>query len=901
VYYAVSDGGREVAIKYLRDNPQVELRGVGHCINLKSPHLVSIFDVKKTSDGEYVIIMEYCSGPSLRDLLIAEPNGFEPQKAAFFVREIAKGLSYLHDRGIVHRDLKPGNIFYDDGYVKIGDYGLSKFISVSRHSGQTASVGTVHYMAPEIGSGNYSRGVDIYALGVMLYEMLLGKVPFEGSSMAEVLMKHLTTQPEVEDLPHPFGKVIRKALQKDPNDRYQSVDEMVEALLEVETVRDSLAGFSLKSLEGAVRRGGADRARSPMPSPNPPPGYARGFAQPVGRPGTPPPFAKPVPGALPKRVAKKMDRISRRLDAKMAKLAGRRPGKSPQPERPRTDQPSGEEAHPVRVAAVPALPRGVRRKRMLFTGLLSFGLAIGLGLLIGNLFGHEEAGIAAGVLVMGMAGGIVLSRGAIRWFGLEFEPKWPQRLVRAVCCAPLMAPGAVAATETTAFPDEAGLAIYLGLLVVAVFANWGRTMETASSGEMSFGCAIWKAFGAMICTGIIAAVMDEAPEEFVFISAGVAGAVALIVQASSWWLLGSSVPELRQTGGEIGDSEHFAGATPPPPPVDPCGAVCGPAFVGRGPSGAAVSEVHGLAGTSDVTPDLAFQRRLRWGVTRAFWGLITFVLMGGMIVTFLMSLVGQFAPHDITAALIVCTSCAALLIFALSKITLLKRDGFWRETVRPFLISLALAGIGGTIVGISREWSHGVLCSGCSFTEHFHRCVADEGRVALIAGLVMSSILFLFLFLTLFTGRKRRAPRPFVMGDSGRRGEPDSDGPSVEVIPTEREPTEETPVTENPTQRVAPAVDPGLSAGLGTSLIPHRGVTVLVLGVLGINLFPLGIAAWIMGHNDLLDMDAGRMDPSGRGMTSAGKVCGIIGTLLGSLGALAGLIVAALAIAGVIH
>ena len=154
VYYALSEGGKEVALKYLRDNPQIELRGVSHCMNLKSPHLVTVFDVRQNSDGEYFIIMEY-------------------------------------DRGIIHRDMKPGNIFYEDGYVKIGDYGLSKFISLSRHSGQTASVGTVHYMAPEVGSGNYHRGIDIYALGVMLYEMLLGKVPFEGSSMGEVLMKHL--------------------------------------------------------------------------------------------------------------------------------------------------------------------------------------------------------------------------------------------------------------------------------------------------------------------------------------------------------------------------------------------------------------------------------------------------------------------------------------------------------------------------------------------------------------------------------------------------------------------------------------------------------------------------------------------------------------------------------------
>ncbi|MCP4594694.1 MAG: protein kinase, partial [bacterium] len=82
VYYAVSDGGREVALKYLRDNPAIELRGVSHCMNLKSPHLVTIFDVKQNPEGEYFIIMEYVQGPSLRDLLVAEPNGMGPQKAA---------------------------------------------------------------------------------------------------------------------------------------------------------------------------------------------------------------------------------------------------------------------------------------------------------------------------------------------------------------------------------------------------------------------------------------------------------------------------------------------------------------------------------------------------------------------------------------------------------------------------------------------------------------------------------------------------------------------------------------------------------------------------------------------------------------------------------------------------
>ncbi len=280
VYYAMSDGGREVALKYLRDNPDIELRGVSNCMNLNSPHLVQIFDIKKNAEGEYFIVMEYIHGPSLRDMLIAEPKGIGPQKAAFFVRELAKGLSFLHSHGIVHRDMKPGNVFYEEGYVKICDYGLSKCMSVSRHSMQTASVGTVHYMAPEIGSGNYHRGIDIYALGVMLYEMVMGKVPYEGSTTAEVLMKHLTGQPEVDDLPQPFGRVIRKALEKDPKDRYQTVDEMAEDLLEVEEVRTSLANFDTVSLSEVAKniRPRINEAESPT------------MSLPYKRPQTPPPY-----------------------------------------------------------------------------------------------------------------------------------------------------------------------------------------------------------------------------------------------------------------------------------------------------------------------------------------------------------------------------------------------------------------------------------------------------------------------------------------------------------------------------------------------------------------------------------------------------------------------------------
>ncbi len=178
----------------------------------------------------------------------------------------------------------------------------------------------------------------------------------------------------------------------------------------------------------------------------------------------------------------------------------------------------------------------------------------------------------------------------------------------------------------------------------------------------------------------------------------------------------------------------------------------------------------------------------------------------------------------------------------------------WRSTACPF-----------SIFGAYSHWR-----------EQYGRCVPDEGRVALIAGLVLCSLMFLGL--VLFTGRKRRIPKSFVLvGVGGGRG-PDPYAQVAEALDEKTEFGQDAPAPEG--QAAEFAAPARVSAG---RVKAHRGVKVLVLGILGVFFFPLGIAAWVMGNDDLRDMDAGQMDRSGSGLTAAGKICGMVGVLIASL------------------
>jgi hypothetical protein len=333
------------------------------------------------------------------DLLRESPGGLGTQKAAFFLREIGKGLSFLHECGIVHRDLKPGNIFYENGYVKIGDYGLTKAISTSHHVSHTITVGTVHYMAPEIGAGRYDRSIDIYALGVLLYEMLTGQVPFLGASPAEILMKHMTAMPDLSNIEEPFARVIRRALAKDPAERYQSVQAMVEDIFGAEHVRNSVSQFAPEELS-VVAEHIAQKLRGAQGS-TPAPG---------GDPGRGRPGYMDADSEFSREIGKKAELI-----AKKAEVIGRQVAEKFRTVKERAQQ-SRQAPTPI---ADPLSPH--QRKKLALIAMAA--TALGAGFLCGfNEDGKVKLALVVFVMI-GLASQTILRSLGKWWAALDHEKK----------------------------------------------------------------------------------------------------------------------------------------------------------------------------------------------------------------------------------------------------------------------------------------------------------------------------------------------------------------------------------------------------------------------------------------------------------------------------------------------
>jgi eukaryotic-like serine/threonine-protein kinase len=229
--------GRRVAIKILNsrhgnDDQFIERfrREAKNAAALNHPNIVSIYDRGEAEDT-YYIAMEFLDGRTLKELIVS--RGAAPINVAIeYARQILSALRFAHRHGIVHRDIKPHNVLVDgEGRVKVTDFGIAR-AGTSQMTETGSIVGTAQYLSPEQArGGEVDPRSDLYSLGIVLYELLTGKTPFDGETPVEIAMKHLSATPKPPsklrpDVPPELDMVVLRALAKNPDERYQSADEM---------------------------------------------------------------------------------------------------------------------------------------------------------------------------------------------------------------------------------------------------------------------------------------------------------------------------------------------------------------------------------------------------------------------------------------------------------------------------------------------------------------------------------------------------------------------------------------------------------------------------------------------------------------------------------------------------
>jgi len=234
---------RNVAVKVLRDEFTTDEEFIKRfeaeaqsAARLAHANIVSIYDVGN-EDNLYYIVMELIQGKTLKEIIIKERGPLPWKWSVNVAIQIASALEIAHRNNIIHRDIKPHNIIItEDGIAKVTDFGIAKAVSNSTITAFGTTIGSVHYFSPEHARGGFTDAKsDLYSLGVVMYEMVTGRVPFDADTPVSVALKHMQEEPvepiEINpNVPVAINKIIMKALQKDVTLRYQSATEMLEDL-----------------------------------------------------------------------------------------------------------------------------------------------------------------------------------------------------------------------------------------------------------------------------------------------------------------------------------------------------------------------------------------------------------------------------------------------------------------------------------------------------------------------------------------------------------------------------------------------------------------------------------------------------------------------------------------------
>jgi eukaryotic-like serine/threonine-protein kinase len=301
--------GKTVAIKLIRSaivaSPEIVRRfqrEARAATALNHPNIVTVYDLGQTPDGTLYIAMEFIDGPSLK-AVIQSGRAIPPARTISILRQVASALSTAHRHNIVHRDLKPHNIMLAEGsdgseVAKLVDFGIAKtFDEATQLTNVGSALGTPYYMSPEqIDGRNVDARADIYALGIILYEMLVGEVPFADQSTPAVLVKQLKERPIRPSLrnaavPPALEEIALRCLEKEPEQRYQTADAFAAALNEAAATIDASAPAADVTLP---------TPRPTTAAPLPPPGAASSeptFVTPVKTAEPPPAGAMPASAA----------------------------------------------------------------------------------------------------------------------------------------------------------------------------------------------------------------------------------------------------------------------------------------------------------------------------------------------------------------------------------------------------------------------------------------------------------------------------------------------------------------------------------------------------------------------------------------------------------------------------